>query len=213
MEPKRAWGAFSIIIVLVDAIAVALMIDLGYDLLLVLAVALIALLVYFYVLYKRYHVEVVPENDILQFEDPEDLRILSAIYGLSAEGEETDLRERLMAFAKAHGDSAFVWVAPKTVLFFGTALEMPPAQRVAATRSSKSSLIQKKADAMRPRIKICPICDAEARESGSTCEECGADLELYVALGESRVGRLMLSQKAGKVRRKSRYEVPSLREN
>jgi len=54
-------------------------------------------------------VEVVPENDILQFEDPEDLRILSAIYGLSAEGEETDLRERLMAFAKAHGDSAFVW--------------------------------------------------------------------------------------------------------
>jgi len=214
MEPKQAWGAFSIIVVLADTIAVALLIDLEYEPVLVAAIALIALLVYFYVLYKRYHVEVVPENDIMQFEDPDDLRILCTIYGLESKGNDAELRNRLLAFARAHGDSAFVWVAPKTVQFFGTALEMPPTAGATRTTGAKSLLEERtKSEANLSRVKRCPICNAKVPRKGSICKECGADLGFYVALGASKVGKLVLSEKAGEVRRKLRYEVPSLRED
>lgn len=196
-------------VVLADAVAAALLIDLGYEPLPVAAIALIALLVYFYILYKRYHVEVVPESDIMRFEDPDDLRILCSIYGLGSKGGEPELRARLLAFARAKSDSAFVWVAPKTVAFFGAALEIPPARGAARTVPAKSLLGPR----ARPRVRTCPICDAKAPRKGSVCDECGADLEFYVALGASKVGKLVLSEKASKVRRKSRYEVPSLRED
>jgi len=203
MEPKQAWGAFSIIVILSDAIATALLISIDIEPVLVLAVALIVLLVYFYVLYKRYHVEVVPENDIMLFDDPDDLRILCSIYGLGSTGDKPELRARLLRFSRIHDDSAFVWVAPKTVLFFGTALEIPPTPRVARTNSAKSLLKQKTRSAEKlSRIKKCPICDAKTPRKGSTCEECGADLEFYVALGGSKVGRLMVSRKEDEVRRK-----------
>jgi len=214
MEPKQAWGAFSIIVVLTDAVFAGLMINLGYEPVLVAAIALIALLVYFYVLYKRYHVEVVPENDIMQFEDPDDLGILCTIYGLDSKGSETELRNRLLAFARTHGDSAFVWVAPKTVQFFGTALEIPQAPAATAAGPSKSLLRESTTSSARlVGITNCPICDARAPRKGSICNECGADLVFYLALGESKVGKLVLSEKAGVVRRQPRYQVPSLRED
>jgi len=214
MEPKQAWGAFSIIVILADAIFTGLMIDLGYEPALVAAIALIALLVYFYVLYKRYHVEVVPENDIMQFEDPDDLRILCAIYGLISKGSETELRNRLLAFARGHGDSAFVWVAPKMVQFFGTALEIPQAPVVTHAGSSRSLLGgPTRSSARLLGITKCPICDARTSRKGSICSECGADLLFYLTLGESRVGKLVLSEKASEVRHKPRYQVPSLRED
>jgi len=214
MEPKQAWGAFSIIVVLMDAIAVALLIDLEYEPVLVAAIALIALLVYVYVLYKRYHVEVVPENDIMQFEDPDDLRILCDIYGLALTGNETELRNRLVGFARAHNDSAFVWVAPKTVLFFGTALEIPQAPGETVARPARSLLGgDARSSARLAGVTRCPVCDAKAPRKGSICKECGADLGFYLALGATKVGKLVLSEKAGEVRRKPRYEVPSLREN
>jgi hypothetical protein len=214
MEPKQAWGAFTIIVILADAIATALLVSIDIEPVLVLAVALIVLLVYFYVLYKRYHVEVVPENDIMLFDDPDDLSILCTIYGLDSKGNEAELRNRLLAFATAHGDSAFVWVAPKAVQFFGTALEISPTPGAPRATSAKSLLGEKSGSAARvSRVKRCPICDARTPSKGSICKECGADLEFYVALGESKVGKLVLSEKAGELRRKLRYEVPSLRGN
>lgn len=214
MKPKQAWGAFSIIVILTIAIAIALLIDLEYEPVLVAAVALIAVLVYFYVLYKRYHVEVVPETDIMQFEDADDLRILCTIYGLESKGKDAELRDRLLAFARAQGDSAFVWVAPKTVLFFGTALEIPQASGRRSAGPAKSLLGgDTGASARLARVKRCPICDARTPREGSICKECGADLGFYLALGASKVGKLVLSEKAGEIRRKLRYEVPSMGED
>jgi len=214
MGPKQAWGAFSIMVVLADAVAAALLTDLGYEPILILAVAPIVLLVYFYVLYKRYHVEVVPEHDIMEFEDPDDLRILSEIYGLSSEGSERELRIRLVKFARINRDKAFVWVAPRTVQSLGTALEIPSAAGEEAVQPRRSLL----GDTARSAEKIsrtdkCPICDARAPRKGSECKNCGADLEFYIALGGSKIGRRVLSEKAGEVKRKLRYEVPSLRED
>jgi len=214
MEPKQAWGAFSIVVILADAVATAVLIDLEYEPVLAAAIALIALLAYFYVLYKRYHVEVVPENDIMQFKDPDDLRILCGIYGLETTGNETELRNRLLGFARAHNDSAFVWVAPKTVLFFGTALEIPQAPGGKSARPARSLLGGDAGSSARlAGVTRCPICDAKAPRKGSICKECGADLGFYLALGVSKVGKLVLSEKAGEVRRKLRYEVPSMGEN
>jgi len=190
------------------------MIDLGYEPVLVAAVALIALLVYFYVLYKRYHVEVVPENDIVQFQDPDDLRILCSIYGLETKGSEPELRKRLSAFANAQGDKAFVWVAPKTVQSLGSALEIPQSSATVRAEPARSLLGEPTGSSARALgIAKCPVCEARTPRKGSTCSECGADLAFYIALGESKVGKRVLSEKAGEVRRKPRYQVPSLRED
>ncbi len=214
MEPKQAWGAFSIVVLFSDAAAIALLLNFGYDPALVSAVALIVLLVYAYVLYKRYHVEVVPEGDIVQFEDPNDLRILCSIYGLDAKGSDEEVKNRLQEFARGHSDRAFVWVAPKAVQVFGTTLEIPPTTVAPRTSSARSVLTKDNESAARlARMKRCPICDSKVPRKGSICRECGADLEFYVVLGESKVGKRMLSEKAGEVRRKLRYEVPSLGDN
>jgi hypothetical protein len=208
MEPKQAWGAFSIIVIFADAIVTALMMDLDYDPILISATALIVLLIYFYIVYKMYHVEVVPENDIMMFADPGDLRILSRIYGLSATGSETELRNRLLGFSRAHSDRAFVWVAPRTVLFFGTALEIPQTSSGRPQRPMKSLLGgEANSSARLEGLKKCPICDARTPKKGSICGECGADLAFYLALRESKVGKLMLSEKAGEVRGKLRYKA------
>jgi len=211
MEPRQAWGAFSIITILADAIVVAALLSYGFEPVLVGAIALIALLVYFYVVYKRYHVEVVPEEDIKKFEDPADLRILCTIYGLDPEGGETDIRNRLLDFARWNRDSAFIWIAPKAVQYFGAALEIPPPPRTTSARTVKSLLREgEDSELDLSRINKCPICDSMTSKEDSICKVCGADLRFYTRLQDSKVGRLVLSHKSEEVRRKLRYEVREL---
>jgi len=59
----------------------------------------------------------------------------------------------------------------------------------------------------------CPVCDSRIQRKEVKCGECGADLAFYQALGESKVGKRVLSEKADEVGRKPRYQVPSLRED
>jgi hypothetical protein len=63
------------------------------------------------------------------------------------------------------------------------------------------------------KLKVCPICDNRLKKPGGICSECGADLEFYSVLSESKVGKRLISEKAGGVRRKLRYDVPLLGEN
>src|SRR5512137_2702941 len=125
MEPRRAWGAFSIILVAGIAIAAIVLYDFGLDLGVVLAFAIVAPIIYSYVLYKRYNVEVITENDVMLFDDPDDLKIICSIYGLDSTGEPGALRQRLLSFVRANKDKSFTWVAPKAVLSLGSALHMP----------------------------------------------------------------------------------------
>src|SRR4030065_727651 len=112
MTPKQAWGILSMLAAVSVATAAALLILTGLAILPTGLFGGVALLLYFYVIYKRYHVEVVPERDIVLFEDKEDLMILCDIYGLETVGSHRELRKRLIDFANAHANEAFTWVAP-----------------------------------------------------------------------------------------------------
>lgn len=222
MGPKQAWAVFSFIALTADFILALALLVLGYNGYPVALVTGSIALIYIYVVYKRYHVEVVPENDIMQFDDVGDLRILSSIYGLDTKGTEYELRERLIAFAKANEKNAFVWVAPRSIISLGSALEVPAgpasgAERPAEkpSRESARGLIGGKPRSQErlKRLRACPICDSRLQKSGDICNECGADLEFYSALSESKVGKLLISEKAEGVRRKLRYDVPLLGEN
>ena len=214
MGPKRAWGAFSIVLFLGIVLASAVLYELGVDLLPVTAFAVVVLLIYFYILYKRYNIEVITEHDVMLFDDPDDLRILCGLYGLNSVGEPGALRQRLVNFVRTNKDLSFTWVAPKAVLSIGSALERP------VTRKGKTSEQFAGAGPLlggKPRsekrlatIEACPVCGAKAPKKGTICQNCGADLEFYTVLGESRLGRLVLSEKSVSVRRKLRYEVPTL---
>jgi len=228
MRPKQAWGAFSLVVILVIIALSAVFFDLGYDAYPVSLFALVAVVIYAYVLYKRYHVEVVPEGDIILFDDVDDLRILCRIYGLDETGNLNALRQRLVDFARSNEKRAFTWVAPKAVLGLGSALEVPagPLERKMPMPSLAERMISQqpanllmskgllggraRSSARLAIIRACPVCNAAPPKSGSTCSECGADLEFYAVLSESRVGKRLLSKKAGVVRRKLRYEVPQL---
>lgn len=217
MGPKQAWEAFSVILILGDLAASVLLYDLGIDLLLVVAFALIILLIYVYILYKRYQVEVITETDVMLFDDPDDLRILCAIYGLDSSGEVGAMRQSLLKFVHANKDNAFTWVAPRAVISFGSAFEMPKPMKWTKPSGpgNAGQLIggKPRSSARLSSIVRCPVCDAKAPRKSTICPECGADLEFYAVLSESRVGKLMLSEKSGHVRRKLRYEVPPLRED
>ncbi|HEX9908093.1 MAG TPA: hypothetical protein VGB78_06455 [Thermoplasmata archaeon] len=224
MTPKQEWGAFSVIFVLMVLVATAVVIQYGYDPFLAVAFASVALVMFAYVIYKRYHVEVVPESDILLFDEPEDLRILSGIYGLDTEGDENTLRNRLVNFARQNKDKAFVWIAPRAVSSVASSFEIVHAAPKAAKSAGVQGILQRviaEPDATtagssrltggRPRSGIrlsgitqCPICDAAAPKEGVVCDECGADLEFYVVLAESKVGRMLISEKADASRRKPR---------
>src|SRR4030042_405298 len=106
MEPKQAWGAFSLLILLADVAVVLALVNMGYPDMVVVSLGMLVLLVYGYVLYKRYNVEVVPEADICLFTDTDDLRILCRIYGLDCSGGELGLRVRLSAFVEETRDRA-----------------------------------------------------------------------------------------------------------
>jgi len=226
MEPKQAWSALSIIVFLADVASAAALVNIGYNPTTVTLFALVVILVYIYVLYKRYHVEVVPESDIKLFDDIDDLRILSRIYGTDEEGDEEALRQRLVQFVRASGNKAFTWVAPRSVLAFGSALELPPPmptkvptrplkQRDGAGAPARRRVLvggKSRSPSRLAGIKSCPVCDAQVAKSEPVCPECGADLEFYSVLSESKVGKRLVSKKSDAVRRKLRYAVPSLGE-
>jgi hypothetical protein len=217
MESKRAWGAFSVILVIGVIVASVMLYEIGVDLLLMSAFAIVVPLIYFYVLYKRYNIEVITENDVMLFDDPDDLRILCSIYGLDTTGEPGALRQRLINFVRANKGKAFTWVAPKAVRSIGSALEAPVSRksRTSGKFVGAGPLIGGKTRSGNrlASIEACPVCGAKAPRKGIVCANCGADLEFYAVLGESRVGKLVLSGKSGSVRRKLRYDVPSLRED
>jgi len=232
MEPKQAWGAFSVVFVLADALVGSALVSLGYDFMAIAAIMGIVALIYFYVLYKRYLVEVVPVNDILLFDDTDDLRILSRIYGLDDSGNERMLRKRLVTFSKANSEKAFAWVAPKSVLTIGSSLSIESGLNASARASPPSAaqlaenmLTDSGSDRMRtsllPRgesrsrvrldgIRECPVCGSHSKRDGTICQDCGADIEFYAVLSESKVGRRMISSKASAARRKLRYPAPPM---
>jgi hypothetical protein len=214
MGPKQAWGVFSAILILGVVAASAMLYDLGLDILLVLAFATVVSLVYFYILYKRYNVEVITENDVMLFDNPDDLRILCSIYGLDASGEPGALRQRLLKFVQTNKDISFTWVAPKTVLSLGSVLEMGSSAggdlKDLSLSTSPLVMSTPRSDSRLSSIEDCPVCGAKVTKKGKICRQCGADLEFYEVLGESKLGKLVLSEKAVVVRRKLRYDVAPL---
>jgi hypothetical protein len=217
MEPRRAWGVFSFVLLTGVAIAAAAFYDLGFDPAFVLAFAIIVPIFYLYIVYKRYNVEVITENDAMLVDDPEDLRIICSIYGLDATGEPGAMRQRLLSFVRKNQEKAFTWVAPKVVLSVGSSLQMPEAGDVPRSRqfSNARPLVGGKPrdDARLSAIDKCPVCGSRAPRKASTCGECGADLEYYAALGELKLGKLVLSEKAASARRKPRNEAKNVRES
>lgn len=219
------------LVVLAIAAACAGLLLLGYQPYQIAAIAIVVLAVYFYVLYKRYHVEVIPERDILLFEDPDDLRILCSIYGLDASGGTALLRQRLIDFSRANKKQSFVWVVPRAVSRVGAMLEAAPLAEQAAFQQDAKELVKQllsegagteklpsallggktRSQTRRSAIKACPVCDSPVQKSGHECAECGADLEFYLTLSESKVGRRLISEKAETRRRKLRYEVAAIR--
>ena len=213
MNPGQAWRAASLIIVLAVVVAAALLANMGFDALQVGIIGTIVLMIYAYVLYKRYNVEVVPESDIALFDDPDDLRILCKIYGVDAGGDEAQLRKSLVDFVRGNTGKAFTWVAPRAVLALGTAFELStPEGGPQARPPSEQGLVggRLRSASRLSKIRSCPVCDAGTSPGGKICPECGADIEFYEALNETKVGRRFLSHKNVAVRRKLRYGVPSL---
>ncbi|MBN1677026.1 MAG: hypothetical protein JW880_00660 [Candidatus Thermoplasmatota archaeon] len=208
MSPKQAWVVFSFLVVLTDFVAMIALVAFGYPEAVVIASGMIILLFYFYVLYKRYNVEVISESDLALFTDLDDLRILCTIYGLDKAGKESDLNERLLAFSRAHSSRAFTWVAPRLVRSVGEALEVPQVPRSTnAVETRPLTGGQKRSDSRLMAIGLCPVCDAKLPRKGTVCMECGADLEFYSVLQESKVGKRLVSEKSRVVRRKLRKDV------
>lgn len=220
MRAEQAWGAFSVVFALGTSCVAAALVSLGQDPYQVGAFAAVAVMVYLYVVYKRYHIELVTEGDIALFSDPEDLRILCHIYGLGGTGRPLVDRQRLRNFVRQHPGRSFVWVAPRPVASLGSALSLPTPEapreptapelmmRLLSEGPSEASLrgpLVGGADRSQERlegIRECPVCESSSEGADVVCPECGADLEFYAALSDSKVGRRLLSEKAGARRRK-----------
>ena len=222
MDNKRYWAAFSLLVVLVVTVVAVAIVSLGYVWYSVLIPSAVVLLVYFYILYKLMHVEVVPEEDLMLFDDPEDLRILCGIYGLERDGTESELKDRLLMFSRSNASEAFVWVSPRTVRAVGSALEIPPPTSMSRGTSEPVKLAKhlvserptKPLTGGKPRsaagleeIVSCSICGVKRGHGESACPSCGADLEFYSELSRSKVGKLLVARKGEARRRKLRYEV------
>lgn len=198
------------------------LVSLGQDPYLIGMLVAVSVAIYLYVVYKRYHIELITEGDIAQFSDPDDLRILCEIYGLGGTGRPLIDRQRLKNFVRAHPGAAFVWIAPRPVRSVGSALAVPPPEpeeeltvpvlvkRLLADKPSENSLRGSLIwDADRPAEDLrtldeCPVCEWELLEPAHVCPECGADLGFYSALAESRLGRRLISEKTELRRRKAR---------
>jgi len=214
MSPKNAWITFSMLVIFGDIVGMIVLVDHGYPEMVIFGIGPVLLLLYFYVLYKRYHVEVIPESDIPLFTNPDDLRILCRIYGLDGDGTDGDLRERLMAFSRTNSPRPFAWVAPGLVQSLGEALEIPEATQGRDSGNGSRPLTggRARSSSRLTNLDLCPVCDAELPAGDTICAECGADLEFYAVLQESKVGRMLVSEKSKVVRRKLRYDVPALGE-
>lgn len=229
MKAEQAWAAFSLVFVLGAVAVAATLVSLGYDPYQIGAFAAIAIMVYLYVVYKRYHIELVTEGDITLFADPDDLRILCEIYGLGGTGRALVDRQRLKDFVRKHPERSFVWVAPRSVRSVGSALAMPPpapeeeltvpvlVKKLLASKPSETSLkgpllggVKRSSDRL-AGLKECPVCEAAlGRKTKAVCLECGADLEFYSVLADSKLGKRLLSEKTGARKRKLRYSVESM---
>jgi len=228
MKAEQAWAAFSLVFVLGTAAVGATLVSLGHDPYQVGSFAAIAVMVYLYVLYKRYHIELVTEGDVAMFNDPDDLRILCEIYGLGGTGRPLVDRQRLKDFVRANPGRSFVWVAPRAVSSVGSALAVPPPepeseltvrrlmQKLLADRPSESSLEgpllwdAKRRSGKGGAIQECPVCETPVKGVREVCPECGADLEFYSMLADSRLGRRLLSEKTVARKRKLRYAPGSM---
>jgi len=239
MQPKQAWGVVSLIFVLGVTGVMAALVTAGSPPYPTAAFSGVAVMLFLYIVYKRYNVEVVPESDIMLFDSRDDLRLLCRIYGLETGGGKRELRHRLVEFSRAQGRRPFVWVAPRSVRSLAAALEVeprlreptaltsaqvPPGEQIPelffkvisdmpSEESLRSRLVggkSRSADRL-SLIPSCPVCDAAPEAGEPLCSMCGADLEFYAALSESKVGRRMVSAKAVASRRKLRYPLPSLK--
>lgn len=199
------------------ALVSALLIASGEEVYFVLPFAVVSTAIYLYIIYKRYRVELVTEGDVRLFDDPDDLRILCAIYGLRRTGTPNWLRHRLAQFARANADIAFVWVAPRALRRIASGLELTMEKEEAELPENLHQFVvrliteegaddwsdrplvwgKKRSRSRLISIEACPICDADVKGGGAVCRECGADLEFYDALAESRVGRRLLAERAG----------------
>jgi hypothetical protein len=227
MRAEQAWGAFSLVFALAVIAVAATLYSLGHDPYLAGSLAAVAIAVYLYVVYKRYHIELVTEGDLALFTDPDDLRILCEIYGLGSTGKPVVDRQRLRGFVRAHPEGAFVWVAPRPVRSVGSALEVPSPQpeeltvpammkKLLSDRPSDASLTgplvggQERSRARLAEVTRCPVCDSRPGRGQGICLQCGADLEFYSVLAGSRLGRKLISAKTEARRRKLRYPGPPM---
>ena len=229
MRAGEAWGAFTVLFVLALATVSAMLVASGEEAYFVVPFAAVVMSVYLYIVYKRYHVELVPEADLRLFDDPEDLRILCAIYGLGRDGKPPVLRHRLARLARANPDASFIWVAPKATQAVASALRIGPAEeeelpedlhefvtriisdkRPASAASRPLVWGRSRSKARLHSLSSCPVCSAPAERTDAVCRECGADMEFYEVFSESKVGRRLVAEKARETRRKLRYPVPHL---
>lgn len=222
MRSEQSWAITTMMLVLAVFAAGAVMVSLGHDPFQIGAFSAIAVVVYLYVVYKRYHIELVTQGDIALFSDPEDLRLLCEIYGIGGTGRPLVDRQRLKNFVRAHPGRAFVWVAPRPVRSMGSALALPEPEgeeeqtvhslvrRLTADRPSQSSMRGSLMWDSEGRAGVtttpdeCPVCESSLDGSGDICPECGADLAFYSALADSRLGRRLLSEKTDARKRKHR---------
>lgn len=224
MRAGEVWGAVTVLFVSALATVSALLTARGEEVFFVLPFVVVILSIYLYVVYKRYHVELVPEGDLELFDDPDDLRILCAIYGLPRTGSPNWLRHRLAQFARANSGSSFVWVAPRSMKKIASGLEVSlEKEEQELPENLHEFVVRMVADkpsddwSRRPlvwgvqrsrsrlsSIASCPICDSEVGGRKAVCGECGADLEFYNALVESKVGRRLVAQEVGQRYRKLR---------
>lgn len=200
--------------------AAAALISLGLEPYQTGAFAVSAFAIYTYIVYKRYHIELVTEGDIALFTDPEDLEILCGIYGLGGTGRPMIDRQRLKDFVRRHPDTAFVWTAPRAVTSFASALALPepePEEEFTVPALMKKLMSEQPSEAsLRGSLiwdadghpgsyvdaDVCPVCDADVDGGTGTCPECGADLRFYSALADSRLGRRLLYEKTEARKRK-----------
>ncbi|UCE44667.1 MAG: hypothetical protein JSU93_04445 [Methanobacteriota archaeon] len=217
MRAQDAWRVFTILFILGLAVAASWMTNQGQNVALVAFMAVVSIAVYFYIIYKRYHVERLPESDLRLFDDPEDLRILCRIYGIPDTGSPTWLRHRLAQFIRQNESRSFVWVAPIFMKKLVSNLELSPnSEDYQEFPESQSELLERmvssypsaaaegrplvwgvrRSTSRRHAITSCPICDEEVDRKSLVCDVCGADLEFYEVLSESKVGRKLVAQRA-----------------
>jgi hypothetical protein len=217
MSTRDVWAVFTLLCVLAVAVFSAFMINRGEEPAIVLSVAAAAVAVYLYVIYKRYRVELVPESDLKLFDDPEDLEILCTIYGLPSTGPTSRRMHRLALLSRAYSDQHFIWVAPGFMKRIASGLVAGPDEELGEPPEDAMDLLtrmvsddgagkgfarplalgKKRSAARLRRMESCPVCDSEVTHRSFVCERCGADLEFYDALAESKIGRMLVAEKGG----------------